>query len=112
VIFERGAVRLGDRGDRGLFIYEVEMTRDRLTIRFFTSRAMSAEDVRQRLHPKDSSGTEYAVARIAPDPIDGKGVIEFRPVPPSEVAWFQLEDRPERALTWARYTGPRRCERP
>ena len=100
-------VRLGDRGHRGLFIYEVEQYPDRLVIRFFTSRPIAATDVTGRLHPTDSEGTAYRVASVEPELIDGKGVIEFMPAAPENLAWFSIEDRPGRALTWARYVGSR-----
>jgi hypothetical protein len=106
-----GVVRLNDRGHRGLFIYEVEQHSDRLVIRFFTSRPISATEVRSRLHPTDSAGTEYHVASVEPELIDAKGVIEFIPAPPKDLAWFNLEDRPGRAMTWAQWTGSEESRR-
>ena len=107
---ERVVVRLGDHGHRGLFIYEVEHAQDRLIIRFFTSRPIPADDVRERLRPKDSAGTAYMMQSITPELVDGKGVIEFTPAPPADLTWLQIEDRPGRAMVWARADANASCE--
>lgn len=107
VVFgEDSVLRLADRGHRGLFIHQVERAADRLILRVYTSRAITSQDLRQRLRPRDSFGTEYEVAMIDPDPVDGNGVVEFTPAPPADVVWLQLEDQPGRALTVASCVGP------
>jgi len=80
-------------GGEGHSASSVEVSRSR--------RALTAEELRERLRPSDSVGTEYKLRSVAPEVVDGRGVIEFAPAPPMGLTWLRIEDAPGTALIMA-----------
>jgi hypothetical protein len=64
----------------------------------FTSRPTPFVELQERLTLSDSTATEYVMQPSATEIIDGKGVIEFTPGPPTEATALTFGE-PGRWLT-------------
>jgi hypothetical protein len=83
---------MASRHLHGLFISAFELHREKVVVRIFTSRPTSLADLRARLTLADDLGTDYVLWATAPDVIDGKAALEFRPALPRAAGALSLRE--------------------
>jgi hypothetical protein len=82
----------------GLYLLGLDLYPDRLALRVFTSRRVSTVELMERLTLSDTMGSSFTMRTPEEEYLDGRGVLDFEPAPPSGLVGLTLRDASGSAL--------------